>query len=403
MSETSLQAFSVAGWRIRVGLLVCALLLAMFVQIAGVSAADFTGKYRGIASAAGMSLDLQEVKGRLVGRLAAADGRLYALNGARYEAKSGTASSQDSVGGVQGELRLGGNALAVAFFRIEERPLGIQFLFIPVKNDGNPDIAAAKDYSFLAQGLAVPTTKNVVAAPQPSEKVDLLRFIDEYRQWSPLDVARFYSRLGERDKGLLQLYDHASGDIIWRVCSSEPPNEAISQADVDDLLDRQQTTCADLMPLVKQAQAAGYFVEFTRRARFQFEIIRETLLCNRGQSAPAQCADVSALGAPLIVNWRDISSIMRELVPQGAEVATKPQAVQPETIATAQAADVKPTASKPVAATNVLRVPLRASLAEVPEAKNGAVRTRATIKREGRVVRTMRRRGLDVPLRNPRF
>ncbi|MDO8422096.1 MAG: hypothetical protein Q7S99_08035 [Parvibaculum sp.] len=402
MSETSLQIFAATGGRKGVDLLVCVLLLALVAQIAGAWAAGFTGKYRGIASAAGMSLDLQEVKGRLVGRLSAADGRLYALNGARYEAKSGTTPDERSVGGVQGELRLGGNALAVAFFRIEERPLGIQFLFIPVKNDGNPDIAAAKDYSFLAQGLGVPSAKNVVAAPQPSEKIDLLRFIDEYRQWTPLDVARFYSRLSERDKGLLQLYDHASGDIVWRVCSSGPPNEAITQADVDDLLDRQQTTCADLLPLVKKAQAAGYFAEFSRRARFQLEIIRETLLCNRGESAPAQCADVSALGAPLIVNWRDISSIMRELVPQGSAVAAKPQAVQPETVATVQA-EAKPTAPKPVAATGVVTLPLRASLAEVPDSTTVVARTRAEIKQEGRIVRTIRRRGLDVPLRNPRF
>tara|TARA_R110000868_G_scaffold124399_2_gene328893 strand:- start:3068 stop:4279 length:1212 start_codon:yes stop_codon:yes gene_type:complete len=403
MSETSTKINAAVSGRVSVGLLICALLLTMIVQVAGASAAAFSGKYRGIASAAGMSLDLQEVKGRLVGRLSAADGRLYALNGARYEAKSGATPDERSVGGVQGELRLGGNAMAVAFFRIEERPLGIQFLFIPVKNDGNPDIAAAKDYSFLAQGLGVPSAKNVVAAPQASEKVDLLRFIDEYRQWSPLDVARFYSRLSERDKGLLQLYDHASGDIVWRVCASEPPNEAIAQDDVDDLLDRQQTTCAELLPLVKQAQAAGYFEEFSRRARFQFEIIRETLLCNRGQSAPAQCADVSALGAPLIVNWRDISSIMRELVPQGEVVAASPQAVQPETVATVLQADVKPVAPKPVAATSIVTVPLRASLAEVPEAGPAVARTSDEIKHEGRVVRTMRRRGLDVPLRNPRF
>ena len=398
MSETPAQGDAAARRRGSARLLVCVLLLVMFAPFAGASAAGFSGKYRGIASAAGMSLDLQEVKGRLVGRLAAADGRLYALNGARYEAKSGSSPNDKSVGGVQGELRLGGNALAVAFFRIEERPLGIQFLFIPVKDDGNPNIAAAKDYSFLAQGLGVPSAKNVVAAPQPSEKIDMLRFVDEYRQWEPKDVARFYSRLSERDKGLLQLYDHASGDIVWRVCSSNPPNDVITQADVDDLLDRQQTTCDALLPLVKQAQAAGFFVEFSRRARFQFEIIRETLLCNRGESAPAQCADVSALGAPLIVNWRDVSSIMRELIPKGIPVA----AAQPETVATALPVEksVKPQIA---AAKNVVALPLRSSLAEVPEAGGEVKRTNAEIKREGRIVRTMRRRGLDVPLRNPRF
>ncbi len=196
-----------------------------------------------------------------------------------------------------------------------------------------------------------------------------MRFTDEYRQWEPLDVARFYSRLSERDKSLLQLYDHASGDVAWRICSSGPPNDAISQAEVDDLLDRQQTTCADLLPLVKQAQAAGYFVEFTRRARFQFEIIRETLLCNRGESAPAQCADVSSLGAPLIVNWRDISSIMRELVPKGSVTAAMPQPVSPETVATVQVE------TEPVATGKKVALPLGSSLADVPEVSAAGART----------------------------
>ncbi|MGV8997875.1 MAG: hypothetical protein ACOH12_13090 [Parvibaculaceae bacterium] len=373
----------------RMKMLTSIFMLAMFAFTGAASARDFSGNFNGIAAAKGMVLSLTEVEGRLVGRLAAADGRAYALNGQRREAEAGK-----SVAGAQGDLRLGDVSQPVAYFRIEERPLGIQFLFIPVTSDGKPDMKSARDYSFLTQGVDVKSAKNFITAPQPGEKVDVLRFIDEFRQWDPRDVARIYVSLSEREKGLIQLYDHASADILWRVCATVPPNDVVSPAMVSELLDRQQVSCAQLMPVVKAAQKGGLFPEFLHRARFQFEIIRETTICNRGQSSPAKCADVSALGGPLIIHWRDAMSIMRELVPEGVVVEeVKPDPVQPEA-AQAAVATVRPSAKDipPVLA-------LRESVADVPREKRGL----KEIKKEGRVIAVMRRRGLHVPLRDPRI
>ena len=103
-------------------------------------AESFTGNYHGIAAAAGMSLSLQEGNGRLVGRLAAADGRVYAVSGALAE----SGANDKVTHGAQGHLRLAGVAKAVAFFRIEARPLGIQFLFIPVLDSGAPNMSAPR-------------------------------------------------------------------------------------------------------------------------------------------------------------------------------------------------------------------------------------------------------------------
>ena len=360
------------------------LTLLMLAHLNPAQAKDFSGNFYGIATAQGMVLSLTEVEGRLVGRLAAADGRSYALNGQRRNAEGGK-----SVAGAQGDLRLSGVAAPVAYFRIEERPLGIQFLFIPVTGEGKPDIKSARDYSFLTQGVDVKSAKHFIVAPSPGETVDLLRFIDEFRQWDPRDVARIYVSLTEREKGLIQIYDHASADILWRVCATVPPNDVVSAAMVDELLDRQQTTCAQLMPVVRAAEKGGLFNEFLRRARFQFEIIRETTICARGQSSPSKCADVSALGAPLIMHWRDAMSIMRELVPEGVVI----EEVQPETVATG-ASVVMPSA-KDIPPS----LPLRQSVAEVPSEKRGL----KEIKKEGRVIALMRRSGLHVPLRDPRI
>ncbi|HEX7777339.1 MAG TPA: hypothetical protein VF449_12510 [Parvibaculum sp.] len=360
-----------------------AVLLLALAFIPSVYAVGFTGNFNGIANAAGMTISLQEVQGRVVGRLVAG-GRDYALTGVRSEK------------GVQGSLRIGGGAADVAFFRMEERPLGVQFLFIPAKADGKPDLDTAQEYSFLAQGVAVPADSRYLLAPPASEKVDILRFIDEYRQWDPRDVARIYAALDERSQGLIQLYDHATADLLWRICSTNPPNENMPQGKLDELLERQQIACADYMPLVAAAQKGGLFPEFLRRARFQFEIVRETVLCNRGQSSASKCADVSALGAPLIVHWRDAASIMRELAGDAAAANDSGDAGGG---ADQGAMTPYPKAPKPTApAAAPVSVPLRASVADVPV----EVRPAKVTWREGRAVVKARRRGIKLPLADPR-
>jgi hypothetical protein len=77
--------------------------------------------------------------------------------------------------------------------------------------------------------------------------------------------------------------------------------------------ERQQLGCEQYLPLVERAKASGLFPEFLRRSRFQLELIRATVLCDRGETGTARCADVSALGAPLILRWRRADAIMREL------------------------------------------------------------------------------------------
>lgn len=270
--------------------------------------------------------------------------------------------------------------------------------FIPVLDSGAPNMPAAHDYSFLAQGVELKAAKKFLPAPAAETRVDVLEFIDMYRQWGPRDVARFYSGLSDKDKGLIELYDHASGDIAWRVCATNPPNDVVSSAMLGELLDRQHIDCTELLPLAEWAEKGGLFPEFLRRARFQFEIIRETILCDRGKSSPNKCADVSALGAPLIVNWRDLRSIFNELLPN------EPVAAQPlaEPVAVAE-----PEASQTDTLSNVRAPlpPLRASLAEVPEVVETTApvgRTKAERAKEGRFVAKERRRDHPLPLSNPR-
>ncbi|MEP1390628.1 hypothetical protein [Parvibaculum sp.] len=286
-------------------LLALLLLLVLSLMEPPLRAAELNGGYDGIGEAAGMALTLSEAERRVVGRLAMPSGVAYTLNGERAEVASGSA---------QGALRVSGAAQNSAFFHIEERPLGLQFLFIPAKADGTPDLGSSREYSFLKRGvrptLSPDARKSYRDAPEGP--VDIVAFVDGFRGWSPRDVARLYASLRADARGLILLHDHATAELMWRICEAGTLQEA-EEAALSEMLERQQAGCASYLPLVEAAREGGLFPEFLRRAQFQFELIRATVLCDRGESAPARCADVSALAAPLVLRWRQAHSIMRAL------------------------------------------------------------------------------------------
>ena len=106
------------------------------------------------------------------------------------------------------------------------------------------------------------------------------------------------------------------------------------------------------------AQKGGLFPEFLRRSMFQLELVRATVLCDRGETPAARCADVSALAAPLVLRWRRADAIMRDLARAGG--------VEPEEPAIVPVAEV-PVAKAPEAEG-------RAAEASAPEAPVTAVR-----------------------------
>lgn len=306
------------------------LFLAVFIQISPLRAAEFSGGYDGIGEAAGMSLTLSEMERRVVGRLTLSSGTSYTLNGERARAGDGDA---------QGALRVAGAVEDGAFFHVEERPLGLQFLFIPARGDGTPDLAAGREYSFLKRGVR-PTVPQEAARkykPAPEQAGDIVVFIDGFRTWSPADIARHYTSLPDKARGLLLLYDHATAELMWRICEAQPEAGTLTASRLAEMQDRQQTECAAYLPLVMAAQKGGLFPEFLRRSLFQLELVRATALCDRGETPAARCADVSALAAPLVLRWRRADAIMRELgraggveVEEAGQIAPAADAPEPE-------------------------------------------------------------------------
>ena len=272
-----------------------------------VAAASFSGQFEGIGTAVGMTLTLEESEGRVVGRFASGRGEAFSLNGRR----TGEAA--------QGSLMRPGQRY---FFHLEPRPLGVQFLLIPKAPDGGPDISGSTDYSFVQQGLHVPQPSAFQAAPPRGISVDIIDFIDGFRDWNPVDMARIYASLDDRYKELIQLFDHAASEVVWRVCATSPPNVSFPQSELDRLLERQHATCERYLSSVAKVRDAGLLNEFLRKANFQFELIRETVKCDRGQSPETKCADVSAMSGPLMVRWRRAMDVMSDLV--GEDSATEP-------------------------------------------------------------------------------
>jgi len=302
--------------------------LLLFVLVAGfphsLRAAPFSGSYEGIGNAAGMSLTLSQVEKRVVGSMVFSGGATYTLNGERDAAASGTA---------QGALSLR-SGQAGAFFHIEERPLGLQLLFIPATANGEPDLAQSNEFSFLKRGVRPTLTEDARPRykPAPGEPVDILVFLDGFRGWSPDDTARLFAGLPETQRALILLYDHATAELMWRLCEAAPEEGTLEDRRLANMEERQQLGCEQYLPLVERAKASGLFPEFLRRSRFQLELIRATVLCDRGETGTARCADVSALGAPLILRWRRADAIMRELAGPSAAPEREEEAASSDAV-----------------------------------------------------------------------
>lgn len=301
-------ALHVATQTQRAARMIFALLLlaaAFALNAPALHAAEFSGSYDGIGDAAGMSLVLSEIERRVVGKLTLPSGLVYALNGERAGAGEGDA---------QGALRRADGGGSGAYFHVEERPLGVQFLFIPSRADGTPDLALAREYSFLTKGAKLPAAaQQEPYRPAPAEPVDVVVFLDSFRSWSPEAISQHYAALPDKARGLVLLYDHATAELMWRLCEAAPQPGTESAKRLAEIQDRQQTDCATYLRLVKAAQAGGLFPEFLRRSLFQLELVRATILCDRGETSPARCADASALAAPLVLRWRRADAIMAEL------------------------------------------------------------------------------------------
>ena len=278
---------------------------ASVINVTPLYAAEFSGSYDGIGDAAGMSLVLSEVERRVVGKLTLASGSVYALNGERAAAGEGDA---------QGALRPADGGGRDAYFHVEERPLGVQFLFIPSRADGTPDLALAREYSFLTKGAKLPAAaQQEPYRPAPAKPVDIVVFLDAFRSWAPEAISQHYAALPDKARGLILLYDHATAELMWRLCEAAPQPGTESAVRLAEIQERQQTDCATYLPLVKAAQAGGLFPEFLRRSLFQLELIRATVLCDRGETSSARCADASALAAPLVLRWRRADAILTDL------------------------------------------------------------------------------------------
>ena len=262
-------------------------------------ASGFVGQFEGIGTAGGMTLTLQEAEDRVVGRFHSGRGEAFSVNGRR----TGDAA--------QGSVERTGQSF---FFHLEERPLGVQFLLIPKTPDQQPDIAGATDYSFVQKGIQLPKPSVYRVAPPRGIDVDVLQFVDAFRDWAPADMARVYLSLEGRYRELIQLFDHAAAEILWRVCTTSPPNTGFPENDLTRMLERQRTDCASYLSSITAVRDAGLLSEFLRKANFQLELIRETVKCDRGLSPETKCADVSAMSGPLMLRWRRADDIMLALV-----------------------------------------------------------------------------------------
>lgn len=264
---------------------------------------SLTGRYAGFAMSEGVVVSLAEDNGRVLGQFTDAQGRVYALNGQR-------------VGdGAQGAMVRGEMS---EFFQLEMRPLGIQFMRIPPKADGTPDLGAARQAALAREGVEV--EELLGAAPRERPSFDpKLAFIGDTP--GP-KLAETYLGLAPRERELIRLFDHVQAHLTGRLCSAvedgaiDGDSRAVSLA-----LERQQAGCSAIDTLRDRAAASPQYADFLTRLAVQQELLATTLACDSGGNDAETCQTAGAMNATMFEQWRRAAVIYADIAGQGGTAA----------------------------------------------------------------------------------
>ncbi|MGD1935488.1 MAG: hypothetical protein ACFB0Z_13480, partial [Candidatus Phaeomarinobacter sp.] len=182
------------------GLCVCvAMHVPSFAQVAGQAGETFSGRYVGFALSDGVVASIAEQSGRVIGQYTDATGKVFSLNGQRVGE------------GAQGLLERDG---VKAFFQFEARPLGIQFLYIPSNETGNPDLANAVQAALARDNVDVETLLGQAPRPAGNGGVVLLDGAEGEQ------LAVQYAELAPRERELIRLFDHVQAHLTGRLCTA---------------------------------------------------------------------------------------------------------------------------------------------------------------------------------------
>ena len=302
------------GLRFAAGL-VCAALAGWPVA----ALASLTGSYSGTGPATGMAMVLNESNGQVYGRMVDGQGNIYRLSG------------EIDGGIVDGRLY---SQEAAAAFELLPQSSGLEFTLIPTTSDGRANRAAAKAYAFARSKAVIKALASFrVTPPKRGESVDTLAFLENYRGWKDKDVANAYRSISDRDRALINRFDHLQADLMARLCRGGAPTASIMAVS-----DKEHLDCAETTALVDQNQQIGSMQGFDATVDSQRNALYGVLACSRGSYPAGRCTDINAIVKHAAESWQDVSQIFADLF----KIGVRTGAVQDEIVAFALTPQIKP-------------------------------------------------------------
>lgn len=283
-----------------VGVLILAMAGALAAGVSAVLAQqedNLSGRFVGFAMSEGIVVSLAEENDRVLGQYTDAMGKVFALNGQRVGSRA------------QGLLEREGLS---AFFQLEMRPLGIQFLYIPSADDGRPNLADALQSSLARDSVDVetllgqeprePSTGNVVLQDDATGE----------------ELASRYVALAPRERELIRLFDHVQAHLTGRLCTAVERKELDGDSKAVALaLERQQAGCGAIASLRDRAAASENYDAFEARLAVQQELLTTTMACDAGDNSAETCQTAGAMNAEMFEQWRRAAVIFAEVADQG--------------------------------------------------------------------------------------
>lgn len=251
------------------------------------SAQELGGVYRGMDSAAGITLQISRGGSGFVGEISSESGGRAAIN------------AEAVPGGARGPLTLKGQPGIV---ELKVQPVGIAFIWRP--NSGGNDLV----YAFRHEGLALPSVPAGYKDPPPpgATRVNPIDFLNSYEFWEAAQVARAYDGLDDKYRVIMKPFATVHTDMLWKLCRAPVAPDQLA-----DALRGQGVTCVDVQNRIKQSQKSGAFSNFKRAVQAEKRDVLVAVECARGINTANICARAAQRAQQAALSLDTVGTILK--------------------------------------------------------------------------------------------
>lgn len=282
---------------------VCAAIAAALALAAGAAAQQaeidrspvpgLEGRYLGIGSAQGMTVEITDAGETPEGRFRDSNGVEAPIGGGWRE------------GGLEALLNFPGRPV---YARMVPSGPGMQMTVLPLDAEGNPLRRQARSLAFLREGVEPPERPELYqnAPDRAGRETDPDVFLASYQYWTPEGVAKGFDNIGTRYRTMIRLFPQLHADVLWKLCEAESQRGLLAEA-----LRGQGADCPEIAGLVRRLQDAGRFSDWKRAVDAEIDALLPAVQCARGYIVKETvCGPASARIAEAAASMETVGSAL---------------------------------------------------------------------------------------------